>query len=171
MPASPTPGSPQMEVRQVTQEALWSLGDLGSARLHRGPLARRLPLPSSPGPQESQPSSDEQKSPRPWLHSRQQVQHALPLGSPYLGPAQHFPDSVHSPAARTRCTRPPGADHHSSGPGALPPAHPSSHAALFCALSLARCPLPALELLVLGTAMRLLQAPGWPPGLRTFGRP
>lgn len=38
-------------------------------------------------------------------------------------------------------------------------------------LSLARCPLLALELIVPGTAGQLLQAPGWPPELRAIGRP
>lgn len=171
MPASPTPGSPQPEVRHVTQEALSSFGDLGPVLLHGGPLARRLPPSNSRGPQESQPSSDEQKRRRPLLHSQHQVQHALPLWSPYLGQRSTF---------QTRCTTQPRARGALALPvptttplvqARSPPAHPSSHATLICSLSLARCPLPALELLVPGTAMRLLQAPGWPPALRTFGRP
>lgn len=64
-PASPTPGSRQLEVRPVTQVAGLSLGDLGPARLLGGPLVHRLLL-SSPGAltRVSQPSSDSRRSPR-----------------------------------------------------------------------------------------------------------
>nr|XP_044605515.1 early nodulin-like protein 2 [Equus asinus] len=148
MPASPTPGSRQLELRRVTQVAAPILGDLGPPRLLGGPWARRLPL-SSPGalPWDSQPSSDAQRSPKT----------LAPFPAPGLvRPARLAPLPGGSvallrlgahPSPRALCTRPPRRRPPLLRAGALAsPRIPLS--TLIRSPSLARCSLLALELVV-----------------------
>lgn len=166
-PASPTPGSRLLEVRRVTQVAGLSLGDLGPAPLLGGPLVRRLPL-SSPWAltRVSQPSSNAQRGPKTLTRfSATLLAHPvgffpLPGGGVALSGfgAHTSPSALRAGPPRCR-------------PPFLPPRRARSPriplSKLFRAPLLSRCPLPALELAVPGSAVRLLQAPGLPP--RTWG--
>lgn len=156
-PASPTPRSRQLEVRRVTQVAGLSFGDLGPARLLGGP---------KPLTRVSQPSSNAGRSPKTLtrfpatLLARPDRVVPVPGGGVALfGLGAHSSRS----AGRTgppRC-RPP----FLSPRRARSPRIPLSK--LFRASSVARCPLPALELAAPSIALRLLQPPGLPP--RTAG--
>lgn len=130
--------------------------------LRGGPLARGLPPLSPRSPHSGLPALQQREGyRRPLPGSRHQVQRALPRWSPHLGQRSTSRPRRTAHPARAFALR--GADLRAAGPCASLSPRASS--------LLQSCAVPFYPRVSCPWhRVRLLQAPGWPPGLRAVGR-